>query len=217
MSDTPSWLTAENVSTAASNPHAQNFAKNVASNAAVQNAVKEEAYRSANEAFGVPSYAPPTQTDPESQEVKLEDPTTGMEAKELAAMQKYATMLRVAFIIVAILMGAAAYLRLATTPSISTVFVALYVWFFALVICCFELAIGFIAKIIAENFGFMYFPTGKGVFLAFVSFLCLDLSIFGIICTCLLLVLMCVNIYVMFKFPKYDAWLRYKHYMSTSN
>lgn len=44
--------------------------------------------------------------------------------------------------------------------SVSENFIAMYVFFFSTLICCYELAMRQIAIMIVQNFGFLYNPIG---------------------------------------------------------
>mmetsp|Transcript_14317 Transcript_14317/g.21438 ORF Transcript_14317/g.21438 Transcript_14317/m.21438 type:complete len:214 (+) Transcript_14317:57-698(+) len=205
MSDTPSWLTDENIAAAAKNPTVQKAAK-----AAAVTAVEEEKKK-----YNPPS-SPHDGGDEESQDPWRKESTSEPEPvdvtpEELKQMQMWALILRVLYMCISICMAAAAFLVL-EKAHISTVFIALYVFFFAILICCFELALTSVARWMAENFGFMYSLSGRLIFIVFVAVLCFDLMLFGKIVMALLLAATCVDIYVYVSFPKYEAWLRHKHY-----
>lgn len=220
MSDTPSWLTEENVSAAASsaakNPAAQKAGKKFASDPAVQNAAKNAAKDAIAESTG---YEPPKFGDEEAQ---VEEPNSNdpepidIPPEELKQMQKWSLGLRICFMGASALMAAAAVLRL-QNASLSTFFVCCYVFFFSVLICCFELALRSVARFLAQNFGFLYSALGRCIFLVFVAALCFDLQTIGIAAMCVLLVLLCANLYVMFQFPKYEKWLRHKHFTNISS
>jgi cation transport ATPase len=194
MSETPSWLTEETVSAAAQNKTVQKAAT-AAANAAIEEEKKK--------------YFPSDEEEQRTTEASL--PPIDVDPEELKQMQKWSLILRVVYMALSICMAAAAFLVL-EKANISTLFVALYVFFFAIIICCFELALKGVAKWMSENFGFMYTLTGRLMFIVFVAVLCFDLGLFGIIVMAALLAAVCVNIYVFMAFPKYEAWLRQKHY-----
>ena len=196
MSETPSWLTEETVSAASQNKTVQKAAA-AAANAAIEEEKKK--------------YFP---NDEEAQPAAVVDeavPPLDIDPDELKQMQKWSLILRVGYMGISIFMAAAAVLIL-EKANISTLFIALYVFFFAVMICCFELALKGVAKWMAENFGFMYTLTGRILFIIFVAVLCFDLGLFGKIVMGLLLALVCVNFYVFIVFPKYEPWLRQEHY-----
>lgn len=197
MSDTPSWLTEENISAAAKNPTVQK-----AASAAATAAVEEEKKK----------YFPSDDVkDEEAQQPTEPLPPLDIDPEELKKMQQWYLVLRIAYMGISLAMAAAAFLIL-EKANISTLFLALYVFFFAIMICCFELAFRGVAKWMSENFGFMYSLTGKLLFVVFVAVLCFDLGLFGKIVMAALLLAVCVNIYVFLTFPKYEQWLRQKHY-----
>lgn len=217
MSDTPSWLTEENVSAAAKNPAVQKAGKQFASDPAVQKAAKNAAKDAVAESTG---YEPPKFGDEEAQ---VEEPSSNegpepidIPPEELKQMQKWSLGLRICFMGASALMAAAAVLRL-QNASLSTFFVCCYVFFFSVLICCFELALRSVARFLAQNFGFLYSALGRCIFLVFVAALCFDLQTIGIAAMCVLLLLLCVNLYVLFQFPKYEKWLRHKHFTNISS
>merc|ERR1719263_2527922 len=57
----------------------------------------------------------------------------------------------------------------------------LYIWFFALLICCFETHLAQVSRIIGENFGFLYNVKGRVTFFVLVSFLCFSIGLIGLI------------------------------------
>jgi hypothetical protein len=131
--------------------------------------------------------------------------------EELRQLEKWNLILRVSYMTMSILMAAASCLSL-NDSSLGTVFVALYVFIFAVIICCFELALKGVAFFIAENFGFLYTKTGRLIFMVFVAVMCFDLDVIGKVSMALLLLLVCINIYVFLTLPKYESWLRNKHF-----
>ena len=136
--------------------------------------------------------------------------------EEIKEIKKYNYILRISFIICASLMILVAILNI-TTISLSVLFIAFYVFFFGVIICCYELALSGISRWIAENFGFMYTKIGRFLFILFVSFLCYDLGLFGIIVMCLLILSICGNFYVLYKCPKYEDWVRLQHFKNMGN
>lgn len=217
MSETPSWLKEEDVKTTVANPVVQSTAKAVASDPAVQkatyNAVKDH-------------YLPPKQKERESdveaqsnqknkalQDVSTEDEPTQLDIdpEELKMMEKYGLWLRGIFMIISILMAAAACVELEDT-DVATAFIALYVLFFSIIICCFELALSVVAKWIATNFGFLYSLGGRVLFLTFVAVMCFSLGLFGQIVMGITFAALLFNIFVLVMYPQFDRWLRMKHY-----
>lgn len=185
------------------NPTVQKAAK-----AAVVAAVEEESSNFFSPRPGGDLEAPlnPTRDSAEEPEDDLQ-----VSPEELRQLEKWNLILRVSYMAMSILMATAAFLSL-DDSSLGTVFVALYVFSFAVVICCFELALKGIAFYIAENLGFLYTKTGRLLFMVFVAVMCFDLEIIGKVSMVMLLLLVCVNIYVFLTLPKYEAWLRKKHF-----
>jgi hypothetical protein len=216
MSETPSWLKEEEdlapiASAAVSNPVVQSTAKAVAKDPAVQkatyNAVKDH-------------YIPPKKKDVESQRdgdtgADDEPEELNISPEELKMMEKYGLFLRISFVVVSILMASAACVELGGT-DVATAFIALYVLFFSIIICCFELALSFVSKWIATNFGFLYSLSGRVLFLTFVAVMCFSLGLFGQIVMGLTFAALVFNVYVLIVYPKFDQWLRIKHYKTIS-
>jgi hypothetical protein len=73
-----------------------------------------------------------------------------------------------------------------------------------------------VAKFIANNFGFMYTLPGRWAFLLFVGFMAFSLGTIGIAAMCWLYVIGLVHVYVIFKFPKFEEYVRRKHYYDGS-
>jgi hypothetical protein len=105
---------------------------------------------------------------------------------------------------VSILMAAAAVIKLLSLPAFTKGVLCLYIWFFALLICCFETHLAQVSRIIAENFGFLYYVKGRIVFFVLVSFLCFSLGLIGLISGVGLLVAAAYNAYVIHKHPDYE-------------
>ena len=75
-----------------------------------------------------------------------------------------------------IIMCLAAVLVLLGNPSASTAIIALYIFAFGVLICCFELSLKQVSASIAENFGMLYNAKGRVAF--FFLFDVLSISFF---------------------------------------
>jgi hypothetical protein len=192
-----------------SNPTVQKAAK-----AAVVAAVEEETSKYSFTNTGGDLEAPLNPSGGDRSEEPEDD--LDISPAELGQLQKWNLILRVSYMVMSLLMAAAACLALEST-TLGGAFVALYVFAFSIVICCFELALKGIAAYIAENMGFLYTKTGRLLFMLFVAVMCFHLKIFGKVCMALMLLLICVNIYVFITLPKYEAWLRKKHFSHVLN
>jgi hypothetical protein len=73
--------------------------------------------------------------------------------------------LRLANMGAAVLLCALAVLTLGTSPEFTTAVLAIYVFVFAVMLFCFELALQMVAKVIADNMGFFYNAKGRMVFI----------------------------------------------------
>lgn len=129
-----------------------------------------------------------------------------------AAINKAHTWVRVLYIIAAILLGAGAVLSLMTQKDVGLIFFAFYVFFFALLICCFELGLSVSARFIAVNFGFLYSLSGRMLFLLFVGFMSFNFAVLGQVAMGFLYLVGCCHVYVMCKFPEYEEYVRRKHF-----
>jgi COPI associated protein len=104
----------------------------------------------------------------------------GLDEDELQVIKKWAYNLRVAMIVVSTLCVITSWYNLATASnSIANNFLAVYVFFFSMIVCCYEVAIRQVTFIIVQNFGFMYNPVGRSIFLIFVAILLFQLSTMG--------------------------------------
>lgn len=205
MSETPSWLkepdtdTESLVKSAANNSAVQSTAKAVAKDPAVQKATVN----------AVKAHVAPKPTPNEVEEEA--PPELDIDPDEVERMEKFHRILRVGFMAISILMATAACLKLEST-GIATVFIALYVFVFSILICCFELSLSPISRWIAMNFGFLYSFTGRILFLSFVAIMCYSLGIFGKVVMALLFVGLAFNVYVLIVCPQFEGWLRHKHF-----
>jgi Na+-translocating ferredoxin:NAD+ oxidoreductase RnfD subunit len=65
---------------------------------------------------------------------------------------------------------------------------------------------------IAVNFGFMYTLTGRLIFVILLGFMAFLLSVIGKIAMAVLYATMIFQIFIMYKFPRFEEYLRKKHY-----
>lgn len=149
MSDVPSWLNEENINTAAtaaSNPAVQK----AATNPNVQKAVARNIPPPPPKA---PAPAPPTANpayDPEAAHaVPVATATAAsspasefvIEEETLKQMQKWHIALRLSYVVATVFMCVAAVLSLQNQKDVGVIFFAGYVFYFAVLICCFEFAL----------------------------------------------------------------------------
>lgn len=69
-----------------------------------------------------------------------------------------------------------------------------------------------VARTIAVNFGFMYTLSGRLIFLLFVGFMVFSLGTIGIVAMCVLYAVGLFHAYIMWKFPRFEEYLRKKHF-----
>jgi hypothetical protein len=69
-----------------------------------------------------------------------------------------------------------------------------------------------VSRLIAVNFGFMYTLSGRMTFLLFVGFMSFSLSNIGIFAMAFLYACGLFHGYIMYRFPKFEEYLRKKHY-----
>lgn len=245
----PSWLTEENITTAASNPVVQNAAVSVASNPAVQKAAINHANKKMNEAApgwasdpepvrasnatqnsqtyvppvvkGVPAEDVPAWSVPQDVERGNDGGNQGGRKRamsdfvatdeEIKEIKKYHLILRVCFMCSALMMAISAVLTI-QNASVSAAFMSMYVFFFAVMIFCFELGLQAVLKIVAANFGFMYTFFGRILLAMIICGMLAQLDVWGKVTIALLCASVAFNIFVVFKVPKYDEYLRKKHF-----
>jgi hypothetical protein len=143
MSDVPSWLTEENISTAAKVAQENPALTKAAINAAASQAPP-------------PPPPPPTAAPPKPPKNSTQDVETGYASRptetgspseliideaELKEMQKWHLALRLGYIGAAIFLAAASALSLQNQKDVGLAFFAFYVFFFSALICCFEVAL----------------------------------------------------------------------------
>jgi lysylphosphatidylglycerol synthetase-like protein (DUF2156 family) len=93
---------------------------------------------------------------------------------------------------------------------------AFYLFFFAVLLCCFELGVKQVALFIVMNFGFLYSLSGRIIFFVFISFICFELSTFGIVAFALIIAYIFVILFVYYKHPQYGKYIRTKHYFNVA-
>lgn len=217
MSNNPSWLTEDATTSAAhsiaSNPVANKMAKNIAADKDVQNAVFNAAIKNAAPSWASSNAAPqdvenPQQGDPERLVFSPED---------IKEMDSYRLVLRMAYSISAILLGLASVLSMiSTSNSLDAAIFSVYTFLFATLMCCFEIPLSFISKMISVNFGFLYSIQGRFVFTVVVGFLAITIGgILAYLAAGCLYAAVVFHLYIICKQPKYETWLRQKHHYNT--
>ncbi len=96
--------------------------------------------------------------------------------------------------------------------DVSTTFIALYVFFFGVLILCYEIAFKFTSIIIVQNFGFLYNPYGRSIFLLLLSVLCYHLGAMGIVSFGFLMGAIFFHGYIDLRYPKFEKFLQIKHF-----
>ena len=148
--------------------------------------------------------------------LKLDPAVLDVDEAELAQIRKFARFLKIFMLIIAGLLMFTAFYNIGTSSaSLSTTFLALYLFFFSILLCCYECALKMCSVKIAENFGFLYTAPGKTLFLIFVAIISFQLSTVGKVVFSLLLAYGLAHIYVICKHPKYPAYIRTMHYCRT--
>lgn len=227
----PSWLTEETVTAAAKNPTVQKAAVKTASNPIVQKAavnaakqhVQDNAPGWATEDSNQKNYAPPAVPGVPVDEAHDVERAGGggdfrprnsefvASEEEIKKIKKYHLFLRIAYMASAFMMSVGAVLSL-NGAGISTAFIAFYVLFFAVLIFCFECGLKAVSTIIARNFGFMYSMAGRLVMLIVICGMLVRLDIWAKVAMGLLAASMAGHIFVIVQCPKYEEYLRKKHY-----
>jgi hypothetical protein len=201
MSDAPAWLSESNSNLAGK------AAKSAMKNDTVRKAAKDEAGRQ------ITGQSSSKKSGGGSNKQALED----MDADTYAAMKKWHTYLRVLYSVTAILcFAAAAYAINNSGSDIPVIFTSFYVAVFGLMMLFFELGFKFLSRPIALNFGFLYSAAGRFFFLAFMCIMLYNLTLFGKICIGPVCLCGVASIYVLFKFPRFEEYLRKVHYYGTN-
>jgi hypothetical protein len=136
-----------------------------------------------------------------------------LDPKELEEIEIWIGKLKNLYLGVGILMLIAGIFSLGTN-NLATLFLAFYVSFFGILIVCVEVALKAVARVIAENFGFLYNPVMRFLFLFLNMVLCYELGLIGKIAVCVLAFTGCTHIYVAWRHPQFEHVLRKKHYYS---
>jgi hypothetical protein len=136
--------------------------------------------------------------------------------EELIKIRKMARILKFAMMgICTCLFIVSWYNFLSTSSSVlTTTFLAMYLFIFALLLCCFELALRQAALVIVQNFGFMYSFKGRSIFLAFVAILSYQISTFGKVMFGVIIGYVLFSLYVYHKHPKFGKYLKTLHYFN---
>ena len=147
---------------------------------------------------------------------KVDPAALDISEEELVKIQSWAKKLRYSMILLSTLMIITAWYNVGsiTSPSLSGTFIAIYLTVFSCLFCCFEIGWRQIALTIVQNFGFMYNRTGRVLFLIIVAILCFQLSVMGKVMFAFILLFIVVFLYVNFKHPKYDAYLKSLHFFN---
>lgn len=150
-----------------------------------------------------------------SEAVQAQETLNDVNPEELVKIQYWARILKFAMIGISTMMIITSFyviLSSSSSVSVSTLFIALYVFFFAIMICCFECGLKVATTVIVQNFGFMYNPVGRFFFILFVAFLAYELSVLGKVCFALLLAELAVQIFVYLKYPHFATFMKKSHY-----
>mmetsp|Transcript_3243 Transcript_3243/g.5033 ORF Transcript_3243/g.5033 Transcript_3243/m.5033 type:complete len:239 (+) Transcript_3243:120-836(+) len=99
-----------------------------------------------------------------------------------------------------------AALSLVGAPNFKKLVLAIYLFAFACILCCFETHIKYVATLAAANFGFLYDAKGRAIFLFFIGILCISFgSILGYLSAVCMIVDAFFNFYVIWKYPEIEA------------
>lgn len=211
MSEAPSWLTEENISTpqatSTTNPAARSSTKKKSEK--VASPPPAPVASSTKDVESQQTVSAPTSTKADK---TLEETEFVIDEETLKEMRRWHIALRIAYMCSAILLATGAVLSFEGQDDIGLAFFAIYVLFFSVMICCFEFALDMIAKAIAINFGFMYTLPGRIVFIILVGFMSFWLGLVGQCAMGLLFAALTLHIVIMFRFPRFEEYLRKKHY-----
>lgn len=234
MSDVPSWLTEDDTTkkaavTLAKNPAVQNAAFAAAKDPNVQAAAFSAARQSLSKSDpNAPSWAnndpPPLkggsgaggdmESGNSSRQIQSQ-PETEIDPDTLRRMKNWHLLLRLSYMSAAILMAAASVISLEIQPDVGLAFFAVYVFVFSILIFCFEVNLSICARPLAINFGFLYTPIGRCIFLLFVSFMVFSLQLpLAYAAFAVLLAVGLLHLVILCKFPRFEDYLRRLHYFS---
>ena len=131
----------------------------------------------------------------------------------LREMENWSSRLKYAMCAVSLFIIITAFYSFGSiSGDISTTFIALYVFFFGILIMCYEIALKFMSVIIVQNFGFLYNPYGRSIFLLLLSILCYHLGAMGIASFAFLIVAIFLHGYIDLRYPKFEKYLQIKHF-----
>lgn len=135
-----------------------------------------------------------------------------VDEKELSQIRQWARNLRVSMLVICALMMVTAFYNFgSTTGTLATTFLAAYLFFFACLLCCFEISLRRVSTLLAENFGFLYNGFGRFCFIFFVATICFKISTMGIVCFVLLILHGMVTVYIHFRHPQYGRYVHAMH------
>eukprot|EP01041_Mallomonas_annulata_P009539 gene9539-19833_t len=141
----------------------------------------------------------------------------GLHPDEVKKIQRWNMVMRFLNLVATTLMSAAAVkiMFLTTGTDVATGFIAVYVFFFAIVLFFFECAFPGTGKFITQNFGFMYSIGGRTIFLCLVAGMCARLDVLGYVSIGLIALTWIVFVAVRCKHPKYEEFVRRRHYYNS--
>ena len=87
--------------------------------------------------------------------------------------------------------------------NVAKAIMSIYVFCFGFMICCFEMQFKAFLLNITDNFGFFFDAKMRTLFLLFVSLLCFDLGVLGIVMGTGLLFCAGLNAYALCKYPEF--------------
>ena len=151
-------------------------------------------------------------------------------AEERAALSKSHWVLRILYMITSVLLAACAAVAIqqsntssgsssstlssssVSSSSVGTIFIALYVFMFAVMLCCFEVGLSIIAKCMSENMGFLYTISGRTVFMCLIAGMCAKLYLFGYFMIAIIGIVLLVHYVLIFRNPKIIPYIFQLHY-----
>jgi len=127
-------------------------------------------------------------------------------------MESWAAKMRIGMILISIFLILVSLSNIFVSTSTETGFLAIYTCFFGFLLCCYEIAFKRVALLIVTNFGFLYNPKGRMLFLAFVGIMSFQLSLMGKVVFGMLCGAGAVYSYVSCKYPQYGLYMRKLHF-----
>ena len=136
-----------------------------------------------------------------------------MSPEDYKQMRKQLTILWLFYTVCGVLMAIAAVLSIIAAHNL---LLAIYSFFFALLVCGLTCSFRPIRRYLVVNFGFLYSSIGRLLFAMVASFALYSLGIVGIVAMACLLGTSFWHLIVDCRYPTLEAWLKQRHFYQES-